>query len=202
MIGHTMELDLRVCVCGCGREVPRPANLTALTVMCELMEFDRLRWIMGGAGADLASTDRFIDDGVFVYESLLAFLHGEEPGYARGTDRWLKFARKSRKGLARRTGLVRPGRGPLLPLDEDIKYLNRTAPHLSFTGSPNARAEAARIRAEVDSDHDLALLTADLDETESDPEPSESEGATFECPTCGVQFDDMVALGHHEDTAH
>jgi hypothetical protein len=123
----------------------------ALHLMGELMELDHARFLLSsGTASDVSNLDTFIDDGVFSYESVLAFIHGEAPGYARGTNRWLKFARKSRKKIGKDTGLVRTGRGPLLPRETDLPYLNRTHPHLSFTGNSELQAKAAAIRAEAE----------------------------------------------------
>lgn len=152
----------RQCVCGCGRELPRrrvATNLLAFEVMGELVEFDRLRYLMQMSESyEPDNLDAFINDGVYTYESVINYLHDEGGGVPRGTKRWLKFAYKSRQDLARTTGLVRADRGPLSIRDEDLPYVNLRAPHLSFTGNPELQAAAAEARAEAALDEEPAPL--------------------------------------------
>jgi hypothetical protein len=118
--------------------------LVATNIMIELSEFDRLRFafeVLEQEGFDENSIHGFVDDGAWLYQQHLAVLH--QAAFAsphKETRQWLKFARKSRKKLAKQMpGLIR-GNKHITPTDEDVALTNTQHPESSYTGSDRAPA--------------------------------------------------------------
>ena len=98
-----------------------PSNALAFEVMGELFELDRTRYLLTAAPQfDRTNINRVIEDGAFVYDSLLAYLHGEASGFARGTRRWLKFAQKSRRKMGENRDDADGTRPPGAPRGGDL----------------------------------------------------------------------------------
>jgi hypothetical protein len=141
--------DARVeCVCGCGREVPRrlvPTNLVAFLLALELAEWDRFRVLMREGTGNPFGADDFITDGANCYQRSLAVLHGELfTSSAEETKRWMKFSRKERKKLAKKTGGLIDGSKDVERTDERLAYLDARQPETSYSSDEAME----RLRAE------------------------------------------------------
>jgi hypothetical protein len=132
------------CVCGCGREVPYTrdtAHTAAIALVPELFAWDRFRSRLraGESFADspvtAAALDGFLAEGADHYAAVLAVVHGEQPITAVGVgpDRWLRYSRRSRRRLARRSpGAIAADRALALD-EEDMRRLDRRHPERSWT---------------------------------------------------------------------
>lgn len=105
--------------------------------MVELAELDKQRALLIGGLGEMAETDNldiFIEDGAACYQRMLAVLHGATlHSRPRNTNRWLKYARKSRKKISKDWPMIQGGR-EIEPTDEDVENIDRVHPELSWTG--------------------------------------------------------------------
>jgi hypothetical protein len=205
----------RNCVCGCRREVPRrliPVNLLAFEVMTELVAFDGMRALMVGASRqsetdwDSGTVDQFVDDGADCYRALIDVLHEDTNRWDRaGTKRWLKFARKSRKKLARQGIPISSEKAPVKLTDEDLAYLIRDAPETSYSRAITADGSllgpdvapiypAGDVSARDQSERDFDSHPEDLGELGNDE--------VLECPDCGRKFAARNDYLHHYRAKH
>lgn len=137
------------CLCGCGTGVPKrlvPTNIIAFLLALEIAEWDRFRVLMREAtGEGTESTDVFVSDGMFCYDRSLAVLHGQAlHSTPRDTKKWMKFSRKQRKKLAKKTGLIDGGKD-VEPTEDRLANLDLQQPDESYSGEE----PLARFRTEV-----------------------------------------------------
>jgi hypothetical protein len=173
------------CVCGCGTEIPKrliPTNLVASMLMLELAEWDRFRFNAAKAGLDgfdVDALDGFIEDGGLCFQRSLLVLHGIAlHSNPRDTKRWLKYSRKSRKGLAKNFGVIAGEKQ--VPLDDEhAAHLNREHPEWSYTGQPEAADSFydPELEAELDEATESAeqLPAGDVDD-EGDDDAGDVDG--------------------------
>ncbi len=193
--------------------------------MVELVEWDRARTILGRASDahggvwDSEKTDVFVNDGAFLFRSILATLHGAPGAFdKRNTKRWLKHSEKSRRQVAKEAEgdraegaplVVRPDKRPFDLTDEDRDHLIPMTPEISYSGGLPAPSEpefddflgiTGSGAVQGEATHVEPAASAPATNEPSDADDDLTDG--FVCPECGAEFADLTSYTEHLSAAH
>jgi hypothetical protein len=153
-------LSVVVCLCGCGRKLPRgliDANFWAGEMGLELLAWDRARVGLDAASADAERIGRIVAAGAGTYQGALEVLHGERPQGDLGeeVEAWLRSSRAARREMA--ADLPALSAGKIKLNDAEVARFDPLRPELSFTGGREtdrpepAASEPAKARAASES---------------------------------------------------
>ena len=107
--------------------------MSAMTIAVELAEWDRFRTDADDAGLEIDQVRDFLADGSLCFLRSMNVCHGVAlSSHPRDSAKWIKYSRKTRKGLAKEFGII-DGSKTLEMTEERLRMIDWNAPEESYS---------------------------------------------------------------------